>query len=64
MFVKKGSTGNQRKPCDKAKREDNFEISKGVKDLEAKGEIQGQIQAMGVIVWKMYLHPKLHNFKF
>ena len=47
-----------------AKREDNFEISKGVKDLEAKGEIQGQIQAMGVIVWKMYLHPKLHNFKF
>ena len=33
-----------------AKREDNFEISKGVKDPEAKGEIQGQIQAMGVII--------------
>ena len=50
MFMHKGSAGNQRKPCDKAHGEEgrNFEISNGVKHPEAKGEIQGQIQVMGL----------------
>ena len=64
MFMNKGSAGNQRKPCDKAhgKEGNNLEISKGVKDPEAKGEIQGQIQAMGVR-YKNVSTPKTTQFK-
>ena len=49
MLVNKGSAGNQRKPCNKAHGEkgDEFRDFEGVKDPEAKGETQGQIQAMG-----------------
>ena len=52
MFMNKGSTGNQRKPCKKAHGEKGKEFGnfEGVKDPEAKGEIQGQIQVMGLIV--------------
>ena len=52
MFVHKVSARKQRKPCNKAHGAEGrqFRNFVGVKDPKAKGETQGQVETMGLIM--------------